>query len=120
MGNYQRHSFFSGILYALGTNFIWSLSIIIPKLLPSFTSLEITLGRYFFYGILSLNLLLCFELKSIRNYRNIWLTAFLFAFAGNVGYYFFVVFGIKYVGAQITALVIGLLPITVSLYANWL
>ena len=120
MANYLRSSSFIGILYALGANLLWGLAFVIPKLLSSFTSIEITLGRYFFYGIISLGLLLWLERKSLRNYRNIWFTAFLFAFAGNIGYYFCVVFGIKYIGRPITTLVIGVLPITVSLYGNWL
>jgi drug/metabolite transporter (DMT)-like permease len=120
MANYLRSSLFIGFLYALGANLLWGLAFVIPKLLSSFTSIEITLGRYLFYGIVSLGILLWVERKSLRNYRNIWFTALLFAFAGNIGYYFFVVFGIKYIGASVTTLVIGVLPITVSLYGNWL
>jgi len=116
-----RSSLFIGILYALGATLLWGLAFVIPKLLSDFTPIEVTLGRYFFYGMISLGLLLLVERKFIWSYsRKIWLTALLFAIAGNLGYYFFVVFGIKYIGAPTTTLVIGALPITVSLYGNWL
>ena len=116
-----RSSLSIGILYALGASLLWGLAFVIPKLLSNFTSIEITLGRYFFYGIVSLGILLLVERKHIKSYgRKIWLTALLFAFAGNIGYYFFVVYGIKYIGAPTVALIIGVLPITVSFYGNWL
>lgn len=46
--------------------------------------------------------------------------ALLYAFTGNIGYFFFLVLGIQYAGATITTLIIGTLPIVISLVGNLL
>jgi drug/metabolite transporter (DMT)-like permease len=51
--------------------------------------------------------------------RRTWLTALLFAATGNVGYYIFLVLGVQNVGASVTALINGTLPVTIALYGNW-
>ncbi len=50
----------------------------------------------------------------------IWSRALLYAFTGNVGYFFFLVLGIQYAGATITTLIIGTLPIVISFVGNLL
>jgi len=112
----------TGIIYALIADVIWGLAFIIPKLLPSYSAVEITCGRYFVYGIFSIVIWLCRH-RSILAHNDsnkIWFRALLFAFCGNVGYYLFLVLAIQLAGVTISTLVIGMLPITVSLYGNWL
>lgn len=115
-------SYNSGIIYALIADVIWGLAFIIPKLLPSYSAVEITCGRYFVYGIFSIVIWLCRQKNILtHNYSNkIWSHALLFAFCGNVGYYLFLVLAIQLAGVTISTLIIGMLPITVSLYGNWL
>lgn len=111
----------TGIFYGLISNLIWSLTFIIPKVLTGFTSFEITIGRYLIYGLLSLVLYIFFERKTFCGYDyKIWLRAFAYAFAGNIGYFGFVVVGIKLAGAPISALITGILPITMAVYGNLL
>lgn len=115
-------SYNSGIIYALIADVIWGLAFIIPKLLPSYSAVEITCGRYLVYGIVSIIMWLC-RRRSIIAYNDsnkIWFRALRFAFCGNVGYYLFLVLAIQLAGVTISTLVIGMLPITVSLYGNWL
>ena len=45
-------------------------------------------------------------------------TALVFAFAGHLGYYFFLVEGIAHAGAPVTTVIIGTLPVTVALAGN--
>ncbi|EFA71960.1 hypothetical protein CRD_02478 [Raphidiopsis brookii D9] len=119
--NETKSTFWSGFIFAVGANLLWGLAFSIPKILSSFTSIEITLGRYLFYGIISLIVFLLFELKHSWIYSfKIWYTTFIFAFAANIGHYFFLVCGVRYANAEITSLIIGSLPITVSLYGNWI
>lgn len=111
-----------GIMYALAADLIWGLAFIIPKLLPEYSAVEITCGRYFVYGIISIMMLFCSP-RNIFTYNNIhkiYLSALLFAFCGNIGYYVFLVLAIQLSGVTISTLLIGMLPITVSLYGNWL
>jgi drug/metabolite transporter (DMT)-like permease len=43
----------------------------------------------------------------------------VFAFAGHLGYYVFLVQGITHAGAPITTVILGTLPVTVALTGNW-
>lgn len=115
-------SYSSGIIYALIADVIWGLAFIIPKLLPSFSAVELTCGRYLVYGMFSSVMWLCRQKKILaqNDSKKIWSHALLFAFCGNVGYYLFLVLAIQLAGVTISTLVIGMLPITVSLYGNWL
>lgn len=110
-----------GILFGIIANLLWGLGFLIPTMLSSFTVIEITLGRCFFYGLISLIIFIVIERQKNYIYKwKIFLTAMLFAFAGNIGYYFFEVYAIKYAGSSITTLIIGILPVSISLYGNWL
>lgn len=115
-------SYNTGIIYALTADVIWGLAFIIPKLLPSYSAIEITCGRYFIYGVFSIAMWFCRRKTIVVNKERsrIWFRALLFAFCGNVGYYLFLVLAIQLAGVTISTLVIGMLPITVSLYGNWL
>ncbi|HCQ21531.1 MAG: hypothetical protein AN483_01190 [Aphanizomenon flos-aquae MDT14a] len=119
--NETKATFWYGVGLAVAANLLWGLAFLIPRILSSFTPVEITLGRYFFYGLISFILFLLLERKHswIYNFK-IWSTSFIFAFAANIGYYFFLVYGVRYADAEITSLIIGILPITVSIYGNFL
>lgn len=110
--------FIAGIAYAFAADLVWGLAFVIPKLLGSYSALEIALGRYFIYGITSL-LLLVGSKRSGLSWA-MWRKAVLFAFCGNVGYYILLVLAIQLTGATIATVVIGILPITISLYGNLL
>ncbi len=115
-------SYNTGIIYAITADMIWGLTFVIPKMLSSYSAVEITFGRYFIYGIFSF-IMWFIKSRSAVTYKvrnGIWFRALLFAFCGNVGYYFFLVFAIQLAGVTISTLVMGMLPITVSLYGNWL
>jgi len=113
-----ENTLITGIVYAIAADLVWGLAFVIPMLLGAYSAIEIAFGRYLTYGIISLLIFLC--TRKARLNRTIWQRALLFAFCGNVGYYVFLVFSIQLTGATITTLVIGLLPITVSLYGNLL
>lgn len=107
-----------GIVYAVAADLVWGLAFVIPKFLHSYSAVEIAFGRYLTYGVASLFLFLANK-KNVINI-DLWMRALIFAFCGNIGYYYFLVLAIKLTGATIPTLVIGLLPITISLYGNWL
>lgn|SRR5690606_7356212 len=89
-------------------------------MLSNFSSLEITLGRYFMYGLYSLLLFIIYKKNPLHIPPRVWYRAMLYAFTGNIGYFFFLVLGIKYAGATITTLIIGTLPIIISIVGNLL
>ncbi|MEV7008436.1 DMT family transporter [Streptosporangium sp. NPDC051022] len=109
----------AAVATGITANLIWGLAFLVPVLLSAFDPVVITLGRYVSYGIVSLLILAVTRTRLRGLGRDVWLMAALFAFTGNVGYYFFLVQGVALVGAPVVAVIIGTLPVTVALYGNW-
>ncbi|GIN73360.1 membrane protein [Bacillus sp. J14TS2] len=116
MGN-DRSSLL-GIIFGVVAGAAWGLAFLIPNMLSGFSSLEITLGRYFMYGMYSVLLFIVYRKNPVHIPPKVWFKALLYAFTGNVGYFFFLVLGIQYTGATITTLIIGTLPIVISFVGN--
>ncbi|NGX53316.1 MAG: Inner membrane protein YtfF [Chlamydiae bacterium] len=109
-----------GLLYALGACFVWGLIFVIPHFLGDFSPIELTLGRYLCYGILSAVLFFRRGTFHLRRYSfKIWGTVLLFALISNMLYYVAVVFGLRYATAPVTVLLLGMCPILVAFYGNW-
>jgi drug/metabolite transporter (DMT)-like permease len=109
-----------GLCYGIGVNVLSALTFIIPQREAGFSSVQLTLGRYVAFGLLSLCLFFVTTRHGVEGRdRHAWFTAVRFAATGNVGYYFFLVLGVQHVGASVTALINGILPVTVALYGNW-
>ncbi|MFD1413639.1 DMT family transporter [Oceanobacillus jeddahense] len=113
-----NYSTFLGVVFGMLAGATWALAFLIPNMLSSFSSLEITLGRYLMYGLYSLLFFMVFKKHTDRIPLRIWSRALLYAFIGNVGYFFFLVLGIQYAGATVTTLIIGTLPILISVTGN--
>ncbi len=116
----NNSSSFLGVIFGMIAGAAWGLAFLIPDMLSSFSSLEITLGRYFMYGLYSLLLFMIYKKNPLHIPSRVWSKALLYAFTGNIGYFFFLVLGIKFAGATITTLIIGTLPIVISFVGNLL
>jgi drug/metabolite transporter (DMT)-like permease len=111
---------YSGIFYALSACFIWGLIFVVPELMNGFTPLEIALGRYFVYGILSSVIFLKSKYTRKHPYDSkIWIHALFLSFLSTIGYYSFVVLGLRMATSAICALILGICPITIAFYGNW-
>ena len=109
---------FKGIAFALSACFIWGLIFIIPQFMGSFSPIEIVLGRYLFYGGISLLLLLKGRLSGFCCYPlSVWIKALYLSFLS--GYYLWVILAIRYTSPEICALILGISPITIAFYGNW-
>lgn len=109
---------FTGISLALSACFIWGLIFIVPQFMSNFNSIEVVIGRYFFYGALSVLLLLKARLKGLCSYPlSVWIKAFFLSFLA--GYYLWILLGIRYTSPEICALILGISPITIAFYGNW-
>lgn len=106
------------ILFGIMVNFIWGLAFFIPYYLSNTNPAVITFGRYFVYGALSLALFMNSKTGLRTLTPSQWKTAFIFAFAGNIGYYFLLTMAIQNAGITIPAVIIGALPITIMIYGN--
>lgn len=111
---------FTGILYALAACFVWGFIFIIPHLTHDFDAFETALGRHGVYGTLSCFFLFYYTFKCKRTFPvRVWSRAICCALLANIIYYSCVVVGVRYASPSITALLLGLGPITISLYGNW-
>lgn len=105
-----------GILCGLLAGAFWGLVFIAPRLLPSFSPLELVVGRYGAYGVIALAV-------AIPQMRGAWnrieradLKAMLWqSLAGNVVYYLLLAYGVQNAGVSATSLIIGVLPVVVTL-----
>lgn len=104
--------FLLGILLMIATCAVWGLAFVAPIALPNATAVEVTLGRTFAYGLVSL---LLFDVRrAVRLPPRVLGRALVYAMAGNVLYYVLLVVGIKWAGASMGVLIIGMAPVTVT------
>jgi len=109
-----------GLFYAISACFVWGMIFVIPEFLPDFTGVEIVLGRYLIYGILSCALFFRKGFSRVHLIpKKAWGMAFAFALLSNILYYLGIVAGVRFVSAPLTVLVIGMAPILIALYGNW-
>ncbi|WP_020398154.1 DMT family transporter [Kordiimonas gwangyangensis] len=118
-----RKAITMGILFALAACMLWGLAFAAPLMLEGYSALEITLGRFTCYGVISFVFLCTFRDKQRepamgRTFRH-WLWAAGFALLGNVGYYLLLVIAIQLAGAAVPTLIIGALPISVAVMGNF-
>lgn len=109
-----------GIAYALGACLIWGLIFIVPGFMEGFSSIEVALGRYLVYGVISLLIFFNQKFKGVCNYPlSIWFKASLFSLMSTMVYYTSVVLALRYSTPAICTLILGISPITICFYGNW-
>ena len=109
-----------GVLYILAACFCWGFIFVVPKFSKGFSSLEITLGRFFFFGLISLGIL--FLQKRYlwkKDFYPIWIKAIGYGFVSTFLSYGFIVFAIRYANAAITTLIFGISPLAITFYGNF-
>lgn len=111
---------YKGIAYALSACFIWGLIFVIPEFMENFSPIEIALGRYFFYGSVSLFILTKLRVRGLCKYSaSTWRKAFQFSLIITIFYYTCVVLAVQHASPAMCALVLGISPITIAFYGNW-
>jgi len=109
-----------GIAFALSACLFWGLIFIVPQFLENFSSVEVALGRYFFYAIISITIFARARLKGLCQYgRPIWFKALYFSLASTMVYYTALVLALRCCAPAICALVLGTSPIAIAFYGNW-
>ncbi|MDQ1816054.1 DMT family transporter [Massilia sp. CCM 9210] len=106
----------TGVLCGLLAGAMWGMVFIVPELLPAFSPVELAVGRYIAYGAIASGLMLP-RLRTLlgRLDRSDCGALVRHALAGNIVYYMLLALGVKLAGVAPTSLIIGLLPITVTL-----
>ncbi|WP_431477193.1 DMT family transporter [Massilia eburnea] len=106
----------TGVVCGLLAGAMWGMVFIVPELLSAFTPLEMAVGRYVAYGAIAFVLMLP-RLRNLvgRLERDDYFALVRHALAGNLIYYMFLALGVKLAGVAPTSLIIGVLPIAVTL-----
>lgn len=105
-----------GVLCGLAAGSMWGMVFVLPKWLADFSPFELMFGRYVAYALISLVLLaprLGGLLRRLTR-ADYWLLL-RYALAGNVVYYLLLSCGVQLAGVSAASLIIGLLPLTISL-----
>lgn len=106
----------NGVLCGLLAGAMWGMVFIVPELLSSFTPVEMAVGRYIAYGAIALGLMLPRIGNLIgRLDRGDYFALVRHALAGNIVYYMLLALGVKLAGVAPTSLIIGVLPLSVTL-----
>jgi len=105
-----------GVLCGLAAGAMWGTIFVLPTRLAAFSPLQLALGRYLAYGLIML-VLMAPRLPALlrRLTRSDCLVLLRHALAGNIVYYLLLSFGVQLAGVAAASLVIGLLPLTVTL-----
>lgn len=95
---------------------LWGMVFIVPELLPNFSPVELAVGRYTAYGAISLGLMLPGLRHLLRRLApRDYLALLRQALSGNLVYYMLLALGVKLAGVAPTSLIIGLIPVAVTL-----
>jgi drug/metabolite transporter (DMT)-like permease len=105
-----------GVLYGLLAGALWGMVFLVPRLLGDFSPVLLSAGRYVMYGIVSvLALLPMAHSVMARLTREDFFALVRFALVGNLLYYVLLGFAVHEVGVAATSLIIGVLPVSVTL-----
>ena len=109
----------SGVACGIGAGALWGLVFVAPELVPEFGALELTLGRYLFYGLFAAFLIAPIWRKLVQQLsRSAWLALVWLSLAGNLVYYAFLSSAVRLGGIAMTSLVIGFLPVAVTIVGS--
>jgi drug/metabolite transporter (DMT)-like permease len=108
-----------GIACGAGAGALWGLVFLAPALAHDATPLQLAVGRYLAFGLLSVALLgrRGRALAASLDRRDLWWLAAL-ALSGNTLYYVLLSTAVQQGGIAMTALVIGFLPVTVTIIGS--
>jgi len=109
-----------GILYAILACAGWGFAFVGPLILSDWPGLAVAAGRYMAYGLGSIVTLWLLHRRGRVNLRDaaLWREAAVLTLFGNLLYYALLSVSVQKAGYVMPTLIIGLLPVTVSLAAR--
>jgi drug/metabolite transporter (DMT)-like permease len=108
----------TGVLFALAAGLLWGLVFVVPLLLPSYSAVLLSVGRYLAFGLIALPLAWLDRARLAELTRADWIEALKLAAIGNLLYYFLLAAAIQRAGAPLPTMLIGTLPVVIAISAN--
>lgn len=108
-----------GIAYGVGAGALWGLVLLAPKLTQAFNPMLLSVGRYLCYGTIAA-VLLAPRWRAVTAHisRRQWANLFALSLVGNTLYYFLLINSVRTSGIAMTSLVIGFLPVTITIIGS--
>ena len=109
----------TGVLCGLGAGALWGLVFLAPQLLHDFGPLHLSAARYLLYGLMAMALLAprWRRVRAVVSRRH-WVQLHGLALVGNTLYYGLLSTGVQQGGIAMTSLVIGFLPVAVTVIGS--
>jgi drug/metabolite transporter (DMT)-like permease len=105
-----------GVAYGVLAGALWGMVFLVPRLLADFSPLLLSAGRYAMYGVVALAVALPNARTLLARLTRADLVALVqLAVVGNVAYYMLLSGAVHLIGIAPTSLIIGVLPVTVTL-----
>jgi drug/metabolite transporter (DMT)-like permease len=105
-----------GVAYGVMAGAIWGFIFLAPRLLPDFSPLLLSSGRYVMYGLVSVAIALPFARRLASKLTRADVVALVkLALVGNLLYYMLLATAVQMVGVAPSSLIVGILPVTVTL-----
>ena len=112
----MRGKMVKGVGNSLGAGALWGLVFLAPLLLKDFTPLQLAAARYLAYGVVAAVLLLSRWRMVLHQMSGAeWRALVWLSMLGNILYYVLLATAVQWAGGASTALIIGLLPLVVTL-----
>ena len=110
----------SGVAYALAAGMMWGLVFVGPLLLPEYPAALHSFGRYLAFGLIALPVGWIDRRELARLERSDWVEALKLAAVGNLLYYLCLASAIQRAAGPLPTMIIGTLPVVISICANLL
>lgn len=108
-----------GIVFGMGAGALWGLVFLAPELARDFTPLQLAIGRYLAYGLLSAALIAPrWRMLVAMLTRRDWLSLMWLSLAGNTLYYVLLSSAVQTGGIAMTSIIIGFLPVAVTIIGS--
>lgn len=110
---------FIGLLCALGAGLMWGLVFVTPLLLGDYPGLMLSFGRYIGFGLIAFIPAFFDRQRLAELSKADWIAALKLSLVGNVLYYAALATAIQLADAPLPAMLIGTLPVIISIFSNW-
>lgn len=110
---------FIGILCALCAGLVWGLVFVTPLLLPQYPGIMLSFGRYVAFGLIALVPAVLDRRRIALLSKEDWKVALKLSLVGNLLYYATLATAIQLADAPLPTMLIGTLPVVISVCANW-
>ena len=115
----QSRNFLLGLGAGILAGAVWGLVFLTPELTRGFLPIQLSAGRYLAYGLLAAAMIAPAwrRLAATLGWKE-WRALLWLSFTGNILYYVFLANGVRGGGVAMTSLVIGLLPVTITVVGS--